>query len=292
MALPNLLDYYLPDSQREAVDLLKRFGDGAMIVAGGTFVHGLEVRGLLGDVVALIDISRLGLRDIGQADDGTVSLGALATLAALLRTDFVRNKPAYGAIADALTYPPPQIRNTGTVGGCIAAAAPLYDLPAALLALDGRVCATNNASKREIPLAEFFVGLFENALETDELITAITLPAPGPRTASAFLKLETNANDLAILNVAVRLTLDAGGTCRDTRVVLGGGVGETYVRSPGAELALNGKSAGTASFAEAAAVAAGDIEAVDDARASAGYRRRIAEVFVRRALATALARLG
>ncbi|MDP2326109.1 MAG: FAD binding domain-containing protein [Gammaproteobacteria bacterium] len=292
MAIPNLRDYYLPDSQQEVVDLLKRFGEGAMIVAGGTFVHGLEVRGLLEGVVALIDISRLDLRGIGQADDGTISLGAMSTLAELSKAAFVRDDPAYGAIRDALTYPPPQIRNTGTVGGCVAAAAPLYDLPAALLALDGRVRATNCARDRDIQLSNFFAGLFENTLETDELITAIHLPAPGPRTASAFLKLETNANDLAILNVAVRLTLDARGACSDTRVVLGGGVGETYVRSAGAEKLLNGKSAGTASFAEAAAAVPADIEAVSDARASAGYRRQIAEVYVRRALAIALERLG
>ena len=45
MALPNINDYFVPASREEVVDLLRKFGDGAMLVAGGTFVHGLEVRG-------------------------------------------------------------------------------------------------------------------------------------------------------------------------------------------------------------------------------------------------------
>lgn len=292
MTLPNLRDYFLPDSRPAAIELMARFGERAMVVAGGTFVHGLEARGLMDDVVALIDIRHLGLRGVERRRDGTVALGALATLADLDDADFVRNDPAFGAIRDALTYPPPQIRNVGTVGGCVAAAAPFYDVPAALLALDGRVLAASGTGEREIPLADFFVALFANVLEPDELITGLLLPAPAPRTASAFLKLEANANDLAILNVAVRLTLDGRGKCLGSRIILGGGVGETYVRAAASEAALNGKVAGAASFAAASAVVAQDIEFVSDHRGSAAYRRCIAQVHVRRALTTAMERLG
>ncbi len=292
MTLSNLQDYYLPETNEEAFALLKRFGNGAMIVAGGTFVHGLEVRGLLEEVVALIDIQRLDLRAISRDGSGAALLGATATLAELERADFVRAESAFGGIRDALACPPQQIRNVGTIGGCVAAAAPLYDLPAALLALDGVVRAVGSRGLREIPLAVFFRGLFENALEPGELIAAVALPASAPRTASAFLKLETNANDLAIISVAVRLTLGAGGTCTDPRIVLGGGVGETYVRAAHAEAALAGAPAGAAAFAAAADAVADDFEPVTDHRASAEYRRHIAGVYLRRALATALQRLG
>ncbi len=148
------------------------------------------------------------------------------------------------------------------------------------------------APAREIPLAVFFRGLFENALEPGELIAAVALPASAPRTASAFLKLETNANDLAIISVAVRLTLGAGGTCVDPRIVLGGGVGETYVRAAHAEAALAEAPAAAAASAAAADAVADDFEPVTDHRASAEYRRHIAGVYLRRALATALQRLG
>ncbi|MCB1596221.1 MAG: FAD binding domain-containing protein [Gammaproteobacteria bacterium] len=291
MAL-NLEDYYLPASLQEASTLLQRYGAGAMVVAGGTFVHGLEVRGLLTETVALVDISRLGLRGVSESGNGGISLKALTTLAEVGAAPLVRGNAAFGSIGDALQYPPRQILNVGTVGGCVAAAAPLYDLPAAFLALDGQVQTSLAGRQRAIPLNDFFVGLFESALQRGEIITAVELPAPAARTASAFLKLETNANDLSILNVAVRLTLDKDGKCADSRVILGGGVGETYVRATSAEAALRGQAAGEASFAAAAAAVVDDFEAVDDHRASAAYRRHIAQVYVRRTLATALARLG
>jgi carbon-monoxide dehydrogenase medium subunit len=291
MTLPNLQDYHLPATAEEAVALLRRFGDGAMLVAGGTFVHGLEVRGVLEGVTALIDIQRLGLDRLSREGD-TVIIGATVTLEALDRTGFVKDAAAFGAVRDALTYPPQQIRNVGTVGGCIAAAAPLYDLPAALLTLEATVRTTGGNGARELPLDGFFRGLFESALAPGELITAIVIPAPAARTAGAFLKLEANANDLAILSVAVRLTLDAKGTCVNPRIVLGGGVGETYVRAKSAEAALAGKPASAASFAAAGAAIGADFEPVADHRASAEYRRHIAGVYVQRALTTALERLG
>ena len=291
MAL-NLEDYYLPASLQEASTLLQRYGAGAMVVAGGTFVHGLEVRGLLAETVALVDISRLELRGISESSNGGIALKALTTLAEVGEAPLIRKNPAFGCIGDALHYPPRQILNVGTVGGCVAAAAPLYDLPAAFLALDGQVQTSLAGQQRTIPLNDFFVGLFESVLQRGEIITAIDLPAPAARTGSAFLKLETNANDLSILNVAVRLTLDKAGKCTDCRIILGGGVGETYVRATSAEAALRGQAAGEASFAAAATAVVEDFEAVEDHRASAAYRRHIAQVYVRRTLATALTRLG
>jgi CO/xanthine dehydrogenase FAD-binding subunit len=291
MTLQNVQDYHLPGTMEEALALLERYGDGAMLVAGGSFVHGLEVRGLLENVNALIDIQRLDLRAVRRVPGGVV-LGATATLADLEAAEFVRNDSAFGAVRDALTCPPPQIRNVGTVGGCVAAAAPLYDLPAALLALGAVVHTRSAKGTRELPLDSFFRGLFESALEPGELITAIAVPAPAVRTGSAFLKLETNANDLAILSVAVRLGVDAAGVCREARVVLGGGVGETYARGSAAEAALVGRRADAAAFEAAAAAVSGDFEPVSDHRGSADYRRYMAGVYLRRALTTAAERLG
>ncbi|MFQ5635801.1 MAG: FAD binding domain-containing protein [Gammaproteobacteria bacterium] len=290
MSLPNISDYHVPDNAEDAIALLKQYGDSAMIVAGGTFVHGLEVRGVLGDIEALIDIGRLGLDGIEFGADG-LRLGATAVFAQLEAHAAIGDDPAFGAIVDALACPPTQIRNTGTVAGCLAASAPLYDLPAALLALDGAAEVLGDSGRRTIPLCDFFTGLFENALQPHEIITSISLPKLPPGTVSAFLKLETNANDLAIINVAVRFTLD-GDACRDCRIIVGGGVGETYVRAAGAEAALEGAPAGDAGFEAAAAAVTNDIDPVTDHRGSREYRRHIAGIYTRRALDNALARFG
>ena len=116
------------------------------------------------------------------------------------------------------------------------------------------------------------------------------MPRAGEGTTSAFLKLETNTIDLAVVNVGVRFTRD-GDTCRDCRIVVGGGVGETYVRATSAEAALEGAPATAESFAAAAAAVGNDVDPVDDHRGSGDYRRHIAKVYARRALEKALARL-
>jgi carbon-monoxide dehydrogenase medium subunit len=291
MALPNINDYFVPGTRQEALALMKKFGDGAMLVAGGTFVHGLEVRGVLEDVQALIDIGQLDLDGI-RTDGDRLVIGATTTFATLQAHPQIAAAPVYGAICDALRYPPAQIRNVGTVGGCIAASAPLYDLPCALSALDARLHIDGGQGARQVGLDEFFTGLFENVLGSDELLTEIELPNAPANTASAFLKLETNANDLAILNLAVRLTVDDAGRCAEARIFVGGGVGETYARAVSAETVLNGSPAEAASFAAASEAVGNDIQPVDDHRASAAYRAHIAKVYTRRCLATALERLG
>ena len=289
MAIPGIIDFLTPEKHNDVVELLRKFGDGAIIVAGGTFVHGLEARGLLSEVTALINIGRLGLDRIDIAADA-ITLGATTTLAQLDEADFVQSDAAFGAINDALRYPPVQIMNVGTVGGCVCASAPLYDLPAAFLALDGQVTTLGADGSRKIALSDFFTGLFENRLASDEFLTAITLTRPGPETVSAFLKLETNANDLAIVNVAVRISVDDAGNCQDTRVFIGGGVGETYARAKSVEEKLNGNKPNDSLFELASAAAGTDFEAVSDHRGSAKYRDYMAKVLIRRALGRALAR--
>ncbi|UCG73945.1 MAG: FAD binding domain-containing protein [Chromatiales bacterium] len=291
MALPNIQDYYVPGTRQEAVELLGKFGENAMLVAGGTFVHGLEVRGVLGEIEALIDIGQLGLAGI-RSEDGKLVVGATTNFGEIQAHADIASAPHYAAIIDALTYPPAQIINVGTIGGCIAASAPLYDLPCALSALDASLRINGGNGAREVALGEFFTGLFENVLASNELITEVVLPAAPANTASAFLKLETNANDLAIVNLAVRLTVDSAGNCADTRVYVGGGIGESYARAVSAEAVLNGAPAEAASFDAASEAVVNDIEPVDDHRASAAYRAHIVKVYTRRCLATALERLG
>ena len=290
MALPNISDYLVPENPTEAVELLQKHGDSAMMVAGGTFVHGLEVRGLISEIEVLIDLGHLGLDRIEATDDG-LTVGSTAKFADLDGAEAVNSSPAFGAVKDALRYPPAQIRNLGTVGGCIGASAPLYDLPASLIAMDAEVNILGAGGSRSVPLGDFFVGLFENVLTTGELITDVRIPGSAGSTSSAFLKLETNANDLAIVNVAVRITRGAEGECLDSRIIIGGGIGETYFRSSAGESSLNGAELNEQNFAAAADAVAGEIEPVSDHRGSAEYRRHIAKVYTRRALARAAARL-
>ncbi len=288
MALHKLKAFHTPRTLEEALALVGN-DEQTLVLSGGTFLHGLEARGLLGDVLTLVDVRRIGLNAI-QSGAARLDLGATATLAQLQAVPDIARDPALAALADALKHPPAQIRHAATVGGCVAAACPFFDIPTALLALDAEVRITGRKGARQLPLRAFSTGLFANALAGGELVTGVIVArTPGP-TASAFLKLEGNANDLAIVNTAVRITLAANGTCSDARVALGGGVAESVVRSASAEKILTGARLDAAALQAAAEAIGRDIAPMSDHRASAQYRKVVAKVLVRRALERALAR--
>jgi CO/xanthine dehydrogenase FAD-binding subunit len=288
--LTSVKEYFLPSAPNEVLELLQKYGDRALIVAGGSFVHGLDARDLLYGIEALIDIQNLELKEITSDADG-LSLGAMVTFSELQRASGVADSAALGAVRDALRYPPVQIRNVATVGGNIASACPYFDLPTAMLALGGVVRSQGPGGAREIALQDFAEGLFQNSLEPGEFVTGLFLPSLPERSSSAFIKFETNANDLAIVNVGVCITLDASGTCQAARVAVGGGVAETPVRSPSCEALLQGKALTGEVFREAAAAVGSDLDPMSDHRASAAYRSSIAKTLAERSLKRALARL-
>ncbi len=291
MTIVGIKEFCRPESSRDVVGILTSRGDRAVLLAGGTFLQGLFARGLTSSVEVLVDLQRAGLSYV-KAADGALTIGAMTTFRELAETEPVRTMPELGAVRDALEYPPAQIRNMATVGGSVATAYSLFDLPVALMALDGRVKALGPRGPREIRLEKFFLDYFEHALEKNELLTDVHLPKLPARSASAFLKLETNANDLALLNVGVHIAVDDAGVCRDARVVVGGGVGKVPVRAAACEAALHGQRLSRALAEECARHVSADVHPVSDHRASAQYRSAVAKVYVRRALHRAAQRLG
>lgn len=291
MALVKLKEFCIPDKPEQVDACVAKYGDNALILAGGSFIHGLEARGLLSEVEALIDIRKLGFTGVSASADG-VNIGAMTTFAQLEQLPELGSAPWLGALKDALTYPPMQIKNAATVGGCLAAACPFFDIPTALMALDCKLSVSGAGAKREMKLADLFAGLFENSLAPGELIMEAKLAKPAGRAASAFIKLEGTANDLAIVNAAAYIALDASGKCQEARVTLGGGVGDNVVRSSSAEQVLLGQKLTEELLQRAADAVERDIQPMADHRASAAYRLAMAKVFTKRALSQALSRLN
>jgi carbon-monoxide dehydrogenase medium subunit len=291
VALTSVQSFYSPEDARTVIELLGKHEDTALIIAGGTFLHGLVSRGLLSGIEALINIQKLGLNEIAIGKD-KMDIGATSLLGQLQNCQEVQEQAWLGAIKDAMTYPPVQIMNSGTIGGSISSSCPFFDFPVALLVLDGSVQAEGGGGARNIPLQEFFVGLFENSLASNEFVTGVSIPVPTSTNTSAFIKMETNANDLAILNVAVSLSLKDAGTCENARVFVGGGVGETPVRCASAESALAGAAMNEDTFENAGEAVLNDVDPLSDHRASAEYRKAMSKVLLKRALASAIARLS
>lgn len=291
MTLNKLQEYFVPEDGNTVVELLGKYQDGATIVAGGTFMHGLIARGLVTDVEVLIDISRLNLAYVKSEQD-QLRIGATTTFIQLEANAEIHDQPFYGAIKDALDYPPPQVKNSATIGGCVSASCPFFDLPVSFLALDAVVHTQGQEKSRDIPLADFFTGLFENALEQGEFMDELRIPVPAAKSASAFIKLESNANDLAILNAAALVSLDSSGTCVQARVFVGGGVGEVPARAHSAEQLLQGKALTLELCVAAGQAAKSDVDPLSDHRASAEYRKAMTAVLVERVLKQTVSRLG
>lgn len=290
MSLATFENYFLPGNGREVVALLQEYGERALILAGGSFVHGLAARDLLSGVDVFIDIQKLGLVNIVTDPDG-LQVGAMTRFTDFEKVPEIQNDPGWGAVKDALSYPPAQIMNAATVGGSIAAVCPYFDLPTALLAVGGKVKVESNTGSREINLKDFSTSLFESSLGVDEFVTGLVLPQPVSGSVSAFIKLATNANDLAIVNVAVQINLDRSGVCRSASVALGGGVNEITLRSAAAEKLLEGQKLTDELMKAAGTAVQVDISPMADHRASAEYRSAMASVLTERALQRAIARL-
>jgi carbon-monoxide dehydrogenase medium subunit len=256
-----MLEWLRPPTVEAALAALA--ADGAVALGGGTSTALLMKQGMLAPsrVVTLRQIGEL--RGLRATADGGLAIGAATTLTEL--ADGVRaSHPALAACCDGIGNV--RIRNVATVGGALAHADPAQDLPPMLMVLDARVVLRGAGGERTLPLARFFSGFMETALQPGELITRVEIPATEGR--AAYLKFTPRSqDDYATVGVACRVT-GAG-------AVLGlAGVAATPLRL---EVGLEPDQAA------AAAVAASD--PFDDLRGSAAYKRAMTAVWVRRVLA-------
>jgi carbon-monoxide dehydrogenase medium subunit len=141
---------------------------------------------------------------------------------------------------------------------------------------------TSLAGTRTVAAADFFTTIFTTALEPDELLTAVTLPRLDESYRVAVVEFARRAGDFAIVAVMVACSV-RNGVIGDARVCLGG-VADRPVRSLAAESLLAGQPAGAAAFRAAADAAAAAVSPPADIHGSAGYRRDLVSVLLRRAL--------
>ncbi len=279
-------EYLRPASVTEAAGLLERYEEKGRILAGGTDLMVEKDP----KIEALIDISGLKLDYIRSNGDG-VRIGAAVVFADIAASAELAKEP-YSVLAQAAAQiGTPQIRNMATIGGNICSAVPSADSAPALLALDATLLITGPAGQKTMSIATFFKGPRKNALEKGELVTEIQLPSFAPRTAAAFIKKGRVAvADLALVNVAVRLTLTEDGLGRDVRIALGA-VAPAPLRAEKAEAMLEGRQPQPELLAVVADQASREIKPISDIRASKEYRVTLSRVLIERALQEALNRV-
>lgn len=273
--------YQRPSSIEEAWSLLSENGKSARLVGGGIDVALFTPP----EVNTLIDLTLLDHRSIEMRDSELI-LGAGVTLTEMLESPVVSSYLG-GVVATMLRQvASPLLRNVATLGGSLASTHPWSDVITLFLALDARV--TQYAGQEQTTTLE---GLIENRGTIDRaIITKVILPATASHTYASFETFVRTEFDVGMLNCACRLTLGDDG-CSDGRIVFGG-TPDIGHRINTVEDALNGKMLTTDVIEAAAELAAEAIPARDDVRASADYRRVLAEAGTRRCLHRIAQRVG
>jgi len=209
--------YYKASTVPEAYDLLQNNTD-ALLIAGGQELM-LDIRHGKTEPDLLVDISEIEeLTQITQTTDD-IQIGACVTYSDLEQSPLIRSELPYfvEAVEDVAG---PQVRHNGTLGGALCDADPVFDMPAVLLTLDATVTAVAGEQSRTIPLAEFFTGYCRTILESDEVLTTISVPKLGDRTAGTYRSMTPREGDSTVVGVAVRLTYDVEGVCEQARIAL------------------------------------------------------------------------
>ena len=278
---PSRFRYEAPRSIDEAVALLHQ-GDGeAKVLAGGqSLVPLLKLRFAAPEL--LVDINNLPGLDYHRVDaNGTIRIGALCRHADLECSSILASRqPTMAAAARVIADP--IVRNRGTLVGSLCHADPQGDWASVVTALGGYVTAQGSDGRRNIPIAEFVTGPFQNALAYDEVAVEAVIPAPKGTVGGGYLKLERRVGDFATVGTAVAVETSGGVV---TRAGIGlTGVGGSTINATDAAQALVGGALSADGISRAADLAAQAAQPRTDHRGSADYKRHIVRTFVARIL--------
>jgi carbon-monoxide dehydrogenase medium subunit len=267
--------------------MLAANGEGAKAFAGGVALL-LIMRQRIFSPSHVVWLGGIrGLDAIEVERDGGLRIGALATHHAVATHPGVRSRfPMIAGMASGLANP--QVRNMGTLGGNLCHGDPASDPPACLLALGASLRAVRGSKERVIPLDDFFTDYYTNALAADEIVSEVLVPPLPAGARASYVRFSmTAAEHRPLVTAGALLSLD-GRRCRDARLALGA-VANVPQRLKRAEDFLRGKEPTAEVVARTAELAVADLEPLVDFRASAQYRREVAQVTLRRCLERALA---
>jgi carbon-monoxide dehydrogenase medium subunit len=280
MKLPPF-EYACPESIAEAVSLLASHAGEAKVIAGGQSLMPMMAFRLATPSL-LVDLRKLpGLDRIEIGNDG-VCLGAKVRWRDILDHDGLRTAHPLliAAIEHVAHY---QIRNRGTVGGSLAHADPAAEMPGIAVACDAQIVLAGKAGTRVMRAADFFLGALTTALQHDELITEVRLPAWPAARRWAFEEFARRRGDFALAAVSVFYDEDGLGRCKDAHIGVIGAANRPQ-RMREAEAILNGRALRESAAVEAGRIVSASVNPPDDIHGSAEYRRSLAGTLTERAL--------
>lgn len=278
----NPIKFLDPTDFSEAASLLDQYADEAKVIAGGTSVVLMLQQKLIAPSV-LINLGHVPNYDFIRREKDDLHIGALTKLRDIERSDIVKKFcPAlahtFSVVANI------RVRNQATIGGNLSAADYAADPPAMLTALDARVQVQGPEKKREILLSDYFLGFYTTALEPNEILAEIIIPALPVSACAAYHKYTSiSAEGRPCVAVGTLADFDPEGKCLELRIAVGAAV-ETPQRVKTAEAMAHGHVLTDELVAAIAEEYARAIDPLTDVRGSAWYRKEMIRVFVKRAL--------
>ena len=285
---PASFGYVAAHSVEEALQLLAQHGEDAKLLAGGhSLIPAMKLR--LASPRTLIDLGTVpGLTGV-RVDGDALAIGPLTVHSDVAGSDLVRQHLP-GLAEAASMIGDVQVRNRGTIGGSVAHADPGADFPVILTALNASFVLQSSSGKRTVAVDEFFVDFFATAMTANEVLTEIRIPLPTAGSGTAYAKLGHPASGYVVVSAGALIQRRQSGSCVSARVAIGG-LGSGPVRAVATEMELQGKPLTPQIIAAAAAKAAEETDPDGDTYASAEYKRHVAAVYARQAIAAAVERV-
>lgn len=269
-----------------ALDVLAVYGDRAKVLAGGqSLLPAMNLRLLTPELI--VDIgSMTELRSIA-VHGATLRIGALTRHVDILRSAAIAaHAPLLSAAVAHIGHP--AVRNRGTIGGSLAHADPASELPACMLALRATMIVREKRGERRIAASEFFRGIFQTALSSNELLVAIEIPVAPKHSRSFFHELARRHGDYAIAGVAAHALVE-----RDlfsTLQLAFFGTGDRPVLASAAARKLVEVPITPPLVSDACAEVGKELDFLGDQQASSAVRRHLAKVLLARCIAALLNR--
>ncbi len=281
-------DYEKPESVEDAVRLLAGSGGSARAMAGGTDLLP-KARGGVLDTALIVDVKAIPELNVLSYDRGKgLTLGAAVPCYKIYTNSEI--KSAYPGLIDAAELIGGiQIQGRASIGGNLCNAVPSADSIPALIALGATANIAGPDGSRNVAVEDFCTGPSKNLLETGELLTSISIPAPLPNSGARYQRfIPRNEMDIAVAGVGASVVLD-NGNIKSARLALAS-VAPTplFVKEVGDALA--GKPANDETIATAGQIAKNAARPITDMRGTIEYRKHLCDVLTRRALSTAINR--
>ena len=290
------INYEVPTTVAQAVTMLKRHGEKARPLVGGTDLliqlragvpsgHSEEFRtsAPIRRPEFIVDLKHIKeLRQIKFDAKKGVRLGAAVPCIEIYESEVMR-KHYPGLTEAAHLIGSLQIQNRASVGGNLCNGSPAADTTPALIALGAKARIAGGKQIREVPVEEFVVSPGRTILKPGEIVVEFAIPAPKPHSADAYLRfIPRNEMDIAVVGVGTSLTL-AGDVVKAARIALGA-VGPTPIVAIKAGESLIGKTLDNAAIEAAAQLAIEAATPIDDMRGTAEFRKHVTGVLTRRTI--------